>query len=73
MVCLMMSSSEETPDKAGKQRAFARHYLEKLINIEVPVPALDDAATDSLLLRGTVRTSRTMRTHRIGWELPRGL
>jgi hypothetical protein len=49
----LVYATEETPDKAGKQRAFARHYLEKLINIEVPVPALDDAATDSLLLRGT--------------------
>ena len=48
----LIYATEETPDRAGKQRAFARHYLEKLINIEVPVPALDDAATDSLLSRG---------------------
>jgi hypothetical protein len=48
----LVYAGEETPDQAGKQRAFARHYLEKLINIEVPVPALDDAATDALLLRG---------------------
>ena len=27
-------------DAAGRRRAFARHYLEKLINIEVPVPKL---------------------------------
>jgi hypothetical protein len=48
----LLYAGEETADKAGKQRAFARHYLEKLINIEVPVPALDDRATDALLLRG---------------------
>jgi KAP family P-loop domain len=50
----LLYAGEETSDKAGKQRAFARHYLEKLINIEVPVPALDDRATDALLLRGIV-------------------
>jgi WD40 repeat protein len=49
----LIYAADETPDKAGKQRAFARHYLEKLINIEVSVPALDEAATDALLLRGT--------------------
>jgi hypothetical protein len=49
----LIYAREETSDKAGKQRAYARHYLEKLINIEVPVPALDDIATDALLLRGT--------------------
>lgn len=48
----LIYSGEETPDKAGKQRAYARHYLEKLINIEVPVPLLDDTATDALLLSG---------------------
>ena len=48
----LIYADDETPDKAGKQRAYARHYLEKLINIEVPVPALDEAATDALLLRG---------------------
>jgi WD40 repeat protein len=47
----LIYAGEETPDKAGKQRAYARHYLEKLINIEVPVPALDDVATDALLIR----------------------
>ena len=48
----LIYAGEETPDKAGKQRAYARHYLEKLINIEIPVPALDDVATDALLIRG---------------------
>jgi hypothetical protein len=42
---------DERSGKIGKQRAFARHYLEKLINIEVPVPPLDEAATDAMLLR----------------------
>ena len=49
----LIYAADEVADKSGKQRAFARHYLEKLINIEVPVPALDEAATDALLLRGT--------------------
>jgi hypothetical protein len=49
----LIYAAEETNDKAGKQRAYARHYLEKLINIDVPVPLLDDAATSALLLRGT--------------------
>jgi hypothetical protein len=43
--------NEEKQDEAGKQRAFARHYLEKLINIEVPVPPLDDASTEAMLVR----------------------
>jgi hypothetical protein len=49
----LIYAGEESADEGGKQRAFARHYLEKLINIEVPVPALDDAAMDAMLLRGT--------------------
>jgi hypothetical protein len=51
----LLYAREETPDKAGRQRAFARHYLEKLINIEVPVPPLNAAATDLLLLGGAVQ------------------
>ena len=35
--------------KSAKQRAFARHYLEKLVNIEVPVPALTDEALEAML------------------------
>src|SRR3712207_8318346 len=31
---------------------FRSHYLEKLVNIEVPVPALDEDATEAMLLRG---------------------
>jgi WD40 repeat protein len=47
----MIYATSETPDKSGKQRAFARHYLEKLINIEVPIPMLDDSATEAMLSR----------------------
>lgn len=49
----LIYAADETPDKAGKQRAFARHYLEKLINIEVPVPALDETATSAMLSGAT--------------------
>lgn len=45
----LIYAADETPDKSGKQRAFARHYLEKLINIEVPVPTLDEASTGAML------------------------
>jgi WD40 repeat protein len=45
----LIYAADETPDKSGKQRAFARHYLEKLINIEVPVPTLDETSTGAML------------------------
>lgn len=50
----LIYAADETPDKSGKQRAFARHYLEKLINIEVPVPTLDEASTGAML-SGAIR------------------
>ncbi len=37
-------------EKSAKQRAFARHYLEKLINIEVPVPELSGGALEAMLV-----------------------
>ncbi|HET8937680.1 MAG TPA: YCF48-related protein [Polyangiales bacterium] len=39
-------------DGSGEQQLFARHYLEKLINIEIRVPQLSDAAA-SAILQGT--------------------
>ena len=36
-------------DPRDKRRRFARHYLEKLVNIEVPVPALDESASTDIL------------------------
>ncbi len=36
----LMLPPGEKPNKGNRQRAFARHYLEKLVNIEVPVPLL---------------------------------
>lgn len=52
----LIYAADETPDKSGKQRAFARHYLEKLINIEVPVPTLDEASAGAML-SGAVKTN----------------
>jgi KAP family P-loop domain len=53
----LIYAADETSDKSGKQRAFARHYLEKLINIEVPIPALDENTMGSMLV-GTTRAIR---------------
>jgi hypothetical protein len=36
-------------DGSGEQQLFARHYLEKLINIEIRVPQLSDAAASAIL------------------------
>ena len=44
-----MNKASEEKKKATRQRAFARHYLEKLVNIEVLVPALDQDQALSLL------------------------
>jgi hypothetical protein len=52
----LIYAADETPDKSGKQ----------LVNIEVPVPALDEAATDALLLRGT-HTARADDGDAPGW------
>ena len=38
-----------TADGSGEQQRFARHYLEKLINIEIRVPQLSDAAAAAIL------------------------
>jgi hypothetical protein len=40
------------PDELTRRQAFARRYLEKLINIEVPVPILDEAGLGRLLRPG---------------------
>src|SRR5262245_39443004 len=41
--------SPTATDARDKRCRFARHYLEKLVNIEVPVPALDDSASKDIL------------------------
>lgn len=41
--------SGESASARERQQAFARHYLEKLVNVEVPVPTLDDAGLRGLL------------------------
>jgi hypothetical protein len=41
--------SDEAFRTRVRQQAFARHYLEKLVNVEVPVPTLDDAGLRGLL------------------------
>ena len=41
--------SDEAVRARVRQQAFARHYLEKLVNVEVPVPTLDDDGIRGLL------------------------
>lgn len=48
--------SQQAPSEPGespeqRRLEFARNYLEKLINIEVPVPALDEAGSEELLVQ----------------------
>jgi len=52
-------SDEETPEEAARRRrsAYARQYLEKLINIEVPVPEPTDAQTVNLLIQERSQTA----------------
>ena len=42
--------SEGRVEKVAKQRAFARHYLEKLVNVEVPVPELTEQQLNAMLV-----------------------
>ncbi len=45
-----IEASTGTPDaSASEQQTFARQYLEKLINIEIRVPQLSDAAACAIL------------------------
>jgi dipeptidyl aminopeptidase/acylaminoacyl peptidase len=40
----------DTLNEEGRRRAFARHYLEKLINVDVPIPEMDVLQAASLLV-----------------------
>ena len=46
---------------------FARQYLEKLINIEVPVPALQAGAIDRLIAQRSTRAAATSRSELGSW------
>ena len=46
----LVYDSEGRIAKPAKQRAFARHYLEKLVNIEVPVPELSEEVLEAMLV-----------------------
>ncbi len=72
------SPSGVQPDDArDERRHFARQYLEKLINIEVPIPRVGDAAAVSLLVpprpeepTRRVRAARWLRAKASQWWLP---
>jgi WD40 repeat protein len=66
----LIYSADESADKAGRQRAFARHYLEKLINIEVAVPTLDEASTSSMLVGSLSPSSDPAPTQPVWWVRP---
>lgn len=44
-------------DEKEHKRRFARNYLEKMINIEVPIPKLDDTAATALLNPSQISTN----------------
>src|SRR6185312_14903295 len=44
----LVVAADETTNEAARQRAFARRYLEKLINIEVEVPRLHDSTLQTM-------------------------
>lgn len=71
------SSPPQADDPRDERRRFARQYLDKLINIEVSVPRVGDAAAASLLApplpeapTRRVRAARWLRAKTGEWWLP---
>ncbi|MGH8536010.1 MAG: YCF48-related protein [Gammaproteobacteria bacterium] len=71
------SPPPQADDPRDERRRFARQYLEKLINIEIPVPRVGDGAAASLLvppLAATptrrVRAARWLGAKASEWWLP---
>lgn len=60
----------QADDPRDERRRFARQYLEKLVNIEVPIPRVGDAAAASLLAP-PLRADPTRRVRAAGWLPPR--
>ena len=67
----------QADDPRDERRRFARQYLDKLVNIEVPIPRVGDAAAASLLappLRADptwrMRAARWLRAKATDWWLP---
>ena len=67
----------QADDPRDERRRFARQYLEKLINIEVPVPRVGDGAATALLApplpeepTRRVRAARWLRVRTSEWWLP---
>ena len=67
------AESAETPDdgdnreswRRKKRRTYARQYLEKLINIEIPIPKFTDAGAEQLASSGSAtERGETRRTFR---------
>ncbi|MFN3260763.1 MAG: P-loop NTPase fold protein [Pikeienuella sp.] len=43
------AGESETAQQTRRRRAYARHYLEKLVNIEVPAPEMDEAKAKAMV------------------------
>jgi hypothetical protein len=63
----LVYDNEGRVEKAAKQRAFARNYLEKLINIEVPVPELSEEALEAMLVPPEPKASRACGENGVDW------
>jgi len=57
----LVGGADEGAAARHKRRAFAEQYLEKLINIEIPVPRLDPAGAQKLLLAAAAETRAQQR------------
>jgi hypothetical protein len=47
----LIYSAGDTDDEIGKRRAYARHYLEKMINVEVPIPDMSVDQAEAILVK----------------------
>jgi hypothetical protein len=47
----LIYSAGDTDDETGKRRAYARHYLEKMINVEVPIPDMSVDQAEAMLVK----------------------
>ncbi len=63
----LVRDSEGRVEKIAKQRAFARHYLEKLVNVEVPVPARTGEQLDAMLIPPQPEPRDTRGEDRVAW------
>ncbi len=63
----LLQDSDGRVQKVAKQRAFARHYLEKLVNVEVPVPELTEQQLNAMLVPSEPERRDTPGEDHVGW------